>query len=76
MLKENTSLPLSGIARKVKTTSAISPAIFQLTDVLSVQHALPSKPNLIQTSQRRTKMQTVSIAEQVRRTFDIPDTFQ
>ena len=57
--------------------AAVASAILPVTDVLSTQYALPSKPNLIQTSQRlRKNMQTVSIQEPSHRHFDIPDTFQ
>ena len=57
--------------------AAVASAILPITDVLSTQYALPSKPKLIQTSQRlRKNMQTESIHEPSDRHFDIPDTFQ
>ena len=72
------------VIKKVKTLSekltpaaAVASAILLITDVLSTQYALPSKPNLIQTSQRlRKTIKKVSIHEPSDRHFDISDKFQ
>ena len=57
--------------------AALVSAILPVTDVLSTQYALPSKPNLIQSSQRlRKNIQTMSIYEPSDRQFHITDMFQ
>ena len=57
--------------------AAIASAKLPVTDVLSTQYALPSKPNSIQTSHcLRKNMRTVSVHEPSGRHFDIHDRFQ
>ena len=65
------------MSQNLKPEAAVASPILPEIDVLPTQHALPSKPNLIQTSQHLTKnMQTVSIHEQSNRHYVTPDTFQ
>ena len=65
------------LSENLTPAAAVASAILPVTDVLSTQYALPSKPNLTQTSQRlRKNMQTVSIHEPSDRHFDIPETFK
>ena len=65
------------LSENLTPAAAVASAIFALSDVLSTQYAMPSKPNLIQTAQRlRKNMQTVSIQEPSDRHVDRPDTFQ
>ena len=68
---------IKALSENLTPAAAAASAILPVTDVLSTQYALPSKPNLIQTSQRlRKNIQTMSIHEPSDRHFDIPDTFQ
>ena len=68
---------IKDLSENLTPAAAVASAILPVTDVLSTQYALPSKPNLIQTSQRlRKAIQTVSIHEPSDRHFDIPDKFQ
>ena len=68
---------IKALSENLTPAAAVASAILPVTDVLSTQYALPSKPNLIQTSQRLRKvLQTVSIHEPSDRHFDIPDNFQ
>ena len=65
---------IKGLSENLTPTAAVASAILPVTDVHSTQYALPSKPNLIQTSQRLRKViQTVSIHEKSDRHFDIPE---
>ena len=68
---------IKALSENLLPAAAVASAILPVTDVLPTQYALPSKPNLIQTSQRLRKvLQTVSIHEPSDRHFDIPDKFQ
>ena len=68
---------IKALSEKLTPAAAVASATLPVTDVLSTQYALPSKPNLIQTSQGLRKViQTVSIHEPSDRHFDIPDKFQ
>ena len=68
---------IKSLSENLTPAAAVASAILPVTDVLSTQYALPSKPNLKQTSQRLRKViQTVSIHEPSGRHFDIPDNFQ
>ena len=65
---------IKALSENLTPAAAVASAILPVTDVLSTQYVLPSKPNLIQTSQRLRKViQTVSIHEPSDRHFDIPD---
>ena len=64
-------------SENLKPAAAVASTILPVTDVLSTKYALPSKPNLIQTSQLLRKViQAVSIHELSDRHFEIPDNFQ
>ena len=68
---------IKALSENLTPAAAVASAILPVNDVLSTQYALPSKPNLIQTSQRlRKNLQTMSIHEPSDRQFDMPDTFQ
>ena len=68
---------IKALKENLNPAAAVASAILPITDVLSTQYALLSKPKLIQTSQRlRKNVQTESIHEPSDRHFDIPDTFQ
>ena len=68
---------IKALSENLTHAAAVASAILPVTDVLSTQYALPSIPNLIQTSQRlRQVIQTVSIHEPSDRHFDITDKFQ
>ena len=68
---------IKDLSENLTPAAAVASAILPVTDVPSAQYALPSTPNLIQTSQRLRKViQTVSIHEPPDRHFDIPDNFQ
>ena len=67
---------IKALSENLTPAAAVASAILPVTDVLSTQYALPSKPNLIQTSQRLRKfIQTVSVHEPSDRHFDIADKF-
>ena len=68
---------IKALSENLTPAAAVASAILPGADVLWTQYALPSKPNLIQTSQRlRKAIQTVSIHEPSDRHFYIPDKFQ
>ena len=68
---------IKALSENLTPAAVVASAILQVTDVLSTQYALQSKPNLMQTSHRwRKVIQTVSIHEPLDRHFDIPDNFQ
>ena len=68
---------IKALSENLTPAAAVASVILPVTDVLSTQYALASKPNLIQTSQRlRKNIQTMSIHEPSDRHFDIPDTVQ
>ena len=68
---------LKALNQNVPPAAVVASAFFPSIDVLSTQYVLPSKPNLIETSQRlRKNTQTLSSAEPSHRHFDTPNTFQ
>ena len=68
---------IKALRENLTPTAALASGILPVSDVLSTQYTLPTKPNLIQTSQRlRKNIQTMSIHESSDRHFDIADTFQ
>ena len=55
---------IKALSKNLTPAAAVASAILPVTDVLLTQYALPSKPNIIQTSQQLRKViQTVSIHE-------------
>ena len=68
---------IKDLSENLTSAAAVASPILPVTDVLSTQYALLSKPNLIQTSQRLRKViQTLSIHAPSDRHFDIPDKFR